>query len=87
MKVRSKVSMIGSVAKIRRLSVWHVLALALFLRTLLPIVGYFYTRDVTIFIAPDTASYVKPARELIGSHRFFSDGAPEIFERQAILYC
>src|SRR6266851_1145082 len=78
MKVRSRLPMIGSVAKIRRLSVWHVLGLALFLRILLPIAGYFYTRDLTIFIAPDTASYVEPARELIACHRFFSDGAPEI---------
>ena len=61
-----------------RLNVWNVLGFALCLRILLPTIGYFYTRDVTIFIAPDTASYVEPAHELIASHRFFADGAPEI---------
>ena len=63
---------------IGRLNIWFVLGLALFLRTLLPILGYCYTRDVTIFYTPDTASYIVPARELVAHHRFFSDGAPEI---------
>ena len=58
--------------------IWWVLGLALLLRILLPIAGYFYTRDVTIFYTPDTGSYIVPARELIAHHRFFSDGAPEI---------
>ncbi len=70
--------MTGSSAVSCRLNVWNVLGLAFCLRILLPMVGYFYTRDVTIFIAPDTASYVEPARELIASDRFFSGGAPEI---------
>ena len=43
-----------------------------------PILGYCYTRDVTIFYTPDSASYIAPARELIAHHRFFSDGAPDI---------
>jgi len=64
--------------KISRLNIWSVLGLALCLRTLLPISGYLYTRDATIFYTPDTASYIVPARELIVHHRFFSDGAPEI---------
>ncbi|MGA8058445.1 MAG: glycosyltransferase family 39 protein [Candidatus Binataceae bacterium] len=55
-----------------------VLGLALFLRALLPISGYFYTRDATIFYTPDTASYIVPARELVAHHRFFSDGAAEV---------
>jgi hypothetical protein len=61
-----------------RLKIWWVLGLALFLRTLLPILGYFYTRDDTIVYTPDTVSYIVPARELIAHHRFFSNGAPEI---------
>jgi hypothetical protein len=60
------------------LNIWFVLGLALFLRALLPILGYCYTRDVTIFYTPDTASYVVPAHELVVHHRFFSDGSPEI---------
>src|SRR6266851_2451317 len=63
---------------IGHLSIRFVLGLALFLRTLLPLLGYCYTHDVTIFYTPDTASYIVPARELIAHHRFFSDGAPEI---------
>ena len=63
-------------AGVVHLSIWYVLGLALFLRTLLPIVGYLYTRDVTIF--DSHPSYVVPARELITNHRFFSNGAPEI---------
>ncbi len=59
---------------IGRLNIWLVLGLALFLRALLPILGYCYTRDVTIFYTPDTASYVVPARELIVHHRFVSEG-------------
>jgi hypothetical protein len=64
--------------KIGRLNIWSVLGLALFLRALLPMLGYCYTRDATIFYTPDSASYIVPARELIAHHRFFSDGAPEI---------
>jgi len=48
-----------------------VLGLALFLRALLPISGYVYTRDATIFYTPDTASYIVPARELVAHQRFF----------------
>jgi hypothetical protein len=62
----------------RHLNIWWVLVLALLLRALLPILGYFFTRDVTIVYTPDTASYMAPARELIAHHRFYSDGAPEI---------
>jgi 4-amino-4-deoxy-L-arabinose transferase-like glycosyltransferase len=61
-----------------RLKIWWVLGLALLLRTLLPILGYFYTRDDTIVYTPDTVSYIVPARELIAHHRFFFNGAPEI---------
>jgi hypothetical protein len=60
------------------LKIWWVLGLALLLRTLFPILGYFYTRDATIVYTPDTVSYIVPARELIAHHRFFSNGAPEI---------
>src|SRR5208282_468120 len=59
-------------------NIWSVLGIALLLRTLLPILGYCHTHDVTIFYTPDTASYVVPARELVVHHRFFSDGSPEI---------
>src|ERR1700719_4873387 len=61
-----------------RLKIWWVLGLALLLRTLFPILEYFYTRDATIVYTPDTVSYIVPARELIAHHRFFSDGAPEV---------
>jgi len=61
--------------KIAHLNIWFVLGLALFLRTLLPVVGFCYTRDATIFYTPDSASYIVPARELIAHHRFFSDGS------------
>ena len=67
-----------SAAYVGHLNIWFVLGLALFLRALLPILGYCYTRDVTIFYTPDTASYVVPAHELVVHHRFFSDGSPEI---------
>jgi Gpi18-like mannosyltransferase len=61
----------------RRLNIWCVLGLAIFLRALLPISAYLYTRDPTIFHTADSASYIVPARELIASHRFFSDGSPQ----------
>ena len=63
---------------IGRPNIWFVLGLALFLRALLPLLGYAYTRDVTIFYTPDSASYIAPARELIAHHRFFSASSPEI---------
>lgn len=66
------------VSRSGRFSVWHVLSLGLFLRALLPILGYFHTRDLTSFYTPDTDSYVSPTRELIAHHRFFSGGLPEI---------
>src|ERR1700719_69268 len=69
--------MSNGAVKIGRLRIWLVLGLALLLRTLLPIAGYLYTRDVTIFYTPDTASYIVPAHELIVYHRFFSDGSPQ----------
>ncbi len=65
-------------ANIAHPHIWLVLALALSLRAMLPILGYCYTRDATIFDTPDTASYLAPARELIAHHRFFANGAPEI---------
>jgi hypothetical protein len=74
----SETAVPSSIKTTDKLNIWSILWLALFLRTLLPILGYFYTRDVTIFYTPDTASYVGPARELIAHHRFFCDGAPEI---------
>lgn len=58
-------------------NIWFVLGLAVFLRTSLPIIGYWYTHDRTIFYTPDTLSYVVPAQELVAFHRFFSDGSPE----------
>jgi len=67
-----------SAVNLDRLNLWFVLGLALSLRALLPVLGYCYTRDLTIFYTPDTASYVVPARELIAHNRFFSGGAPEI---------
>lgn len=70
--------MTGSTARISRLDIWQVLGFALFLRILLPVLGYLHTRDVTIFYSPDTETYVAPARELIVHHRFFFHGAPEI---------
>jgi hypothetical protein len=59
-------------------NIWWILGIALFLRTSFPILGFFYTRDITIFYTPDTASYVGPAMELLAHHRFFNAGAPEI---------
>jgi hypothetical protein len=67
-----------SAVNIGRLNIWFVLGLALLSRALLPIQGYCYTHDVTIFYTPDTAPYVVPARELIVHHLFFSNGSPEI---------
>ena len=66
--------------KIAHLNIWFVLGVALFLRMLLPVVGY-CTRDATIFYTPHSASYIVSARELIAHHRFFSDGS-----RQAVVW-
>lgn len=57
------------------LRIWHVLALALGLRVMLPISAYFYTGDLTIFYTGDSAQYIVPASQLIAHHRFFSDGS------------
>ena len=57
----------------------HVLALALLLRTLVPIVGYCKAHRVTIFYSPDSASYISAAHELLVHHRFSSpSGSPEL---------
>jgi hypothetical protein len=50
--------------KIDRLSIWHVLGLALVLRALLALMGFCFTHDASIFHTPDSASYIVPAREL-----------------------
>jgi 4-amino-4-deoxy-L-arabinose transferase-like glycosyltransferase len=58
---------------------YYILGVAFALRISIPISAYLYTRDVTIFHAPDTSSYVEPARQLIANGRFSaSDGTPEI---------
>jgi len=62
----------------RQVNIGHVLGVALLLRIFLPLAGYFYTPDVTIFHDPDTDTYIAPARELIANQRFFSYGTPEI---------
>jgi hypothetical protein len=59
-------------------NIWWILGFALLLRTSFPILGYCYTRDITIFYTLDTASYVGPARELVAHHCFFMAGAPEL---------
>ena len=56
-----------------------ILGVALAVRTSIPVSAYLFTRDVTIFQAQDTQSYVEPARQLIADGRFSaSDGTPEI---------
>src|SRR5216683_4938379 len=62
----------------RHLNIFFVLGVALSLRLLVPLLGYLYTRDISIFHGPDTESYVLPAQELITHQRFFSQGAPEV---------
>ncbi len=52
-----------------------ILGIALVLRILLPLLGYLFTHDRTIFYAGDSEQYLVPANELIASHRFFSDGS------------
>src|ERR1700730_5691833 len=64
-----------SVSGSGRFSIWHLLGLALLLRIILPVLGYYHTRDVTMFYTPDTETYVSPARELITHHRFYSFGS------------
>lgn len=40
--------------------------------------AFMFTNDVKVFHTPDTASFVRPAMELISSWSFAVDGAPEI---------
>ena len=61
----------------RSSNIWRVLALAFFVRALLPVSAYSFTHDATIFYTGDTAQYIAPAHELIAHHHFFSDGSPE----------
>ena len=63
--------------KVHLIKIWRVLGVALLLRSVLPIAGYYHTRDIRIFYNPDTLSYVVPDHELIVNHRFFANGAPE----------
>jgi hypothetical protein len=62
------------------LGICHIIILAFVLRALLPIFAYLHTSDATIFYLTDTGRYVLPAQELISHHRFFSHGAPDIFD-------
>ena len=56
-----------------------ILGVALAVRLAIPVSAYLHTHDTTIFLAPDTPSYVDPARQLIANGRFAaSDGTPEI---------
>jgi 4-amino-4-deoxy-L-arabinose transferase-like glycosyltransferase len=61
-----------------RLSIWHALSLAFFLRVLFPVVGYLRSNDVSIFYEPDTVSYVVPAHQLATHLKFYSNTGPEI---------
>lgn len=59
--------------------IYYILCFALLLRSFIPISAYLYSRDITIFHAQDTASYVEPARQLIAHGRFSAgDGTPDI---------
>lgn len=62
----------------RSRTVWGVLALAFVLRALLPLLAAAVTQDTSVYQAPDTVSYVKPARELAATGSFTSNGLPEI---------
>jgi hypothetical protein len=52
--------------------------LGLFLRLLFPVIGYAHARSTSIFLDPDTDTYILPARSLIVAHRFYTGGTPEI---------
>jgi Dolichyl-phosphate-mannose-protein mannosyltransferase len=56
-----------------------VLLLAFLIRLLLPLLSFILTKELAIFYGGDTASYLKPATELVASGRFTSEGFPEIF--------
>jgi len=78
LKAREAVSPTRDRATIDHYSIYHILGLALLLRSLVPTLAYLYTGNVATFYAPDTESYVMPARELIANHRYFAYGVPEI---------
>jgi 4-amino-4-deoxy-L-arabinose transferase-like glycosyltransferase len=56
-----------------------ILAIAFFVRALIPLLAYGMTGDATAFHGYDTHSYLEPARSLIESGQFASSGRPEIF--------
>jgi Dolichyl-phosphate-mannose-protein mannosyltransferase len=55
-----------------------VLALALVLRVLLPVLALVYTGDLKSSLTPDTSSYLKPAQSLLRTGRFAIWSGPEI---------
>ncbi len=59
-------------------NIYSIIALAVLLRSLLPVIGYFHAHTTMIFDDADTHTYVTPARELAAHYRFYSDGSPEI---------
>ena len=56
----------------------YVLLTAFVIRLVVPLFAAFLNQDLTLFHSPDTSSYVNPAKELISSWQFGSDGTPEI---------
>jgi len=57
---------------------WGVLVLAFALRVLVPLFAAAVTRDPAVYHAPDTISYLTPARELAETGSFTSNGRSEI---------
>jgi hypothetical protein len=58
---------------------FYILFLALSIRMIVPLFVLLTTRDYTLFYAPDTFSYIRPAQELLFHGRFYANGAPELF--------
>lgn len=65
------------IAKIKPI-IW-VLLTAFLVRLMLEIMAFILAKDLKIFQAGDTASYLKPAHDLVSYGRFTSNGFPEIF--------
>jgi len=58
--------------------IWSVLLLALTIRLFVPLLAFFYTQDYLIFHRPDTATYLRPAENLLSTGQFTGNELPEI---------
>jgi 4-amino-4-deoxy-L-arabinose transferase-like glycosyltransferase len=63
---------------IKSLSLWHIILCCFIVRIVIALISYHNAGDVSIFYQPDSITYITPAREILKTGNFTTEGSPEI---------